>query len=63
MSIIDNDDSNEDDFDQVFIALVKIVSRLNALQPDPHLQATLARAQRIIERSMSPDMLKEININ
>jgi hypothetical protein len=61
MSVDSNDSDDDDDIDQVFIALVKIVSRLNALHPDQHLQSTLARAQRIIARSM-PDALGEISL-
>jgi hypothetical protein len=44
------DDDDDDDAMQVLRALTKIVSRLNAMHPDQHLQATLVRAQRIIER-------------
>jgi hypothetical protein len=58
----ERDDQEDEDVLQVLLALTKIVSRLNAVQPDHHLQATLARAQRIIERSM-PDALKEISFN
>jgi hypothetical protein len=56
------DDDSDDDAMQVLLPLTKIVARMNAMRPDQHLQATLARAQRIIERSM-PDALGDISIN
>jgi hypothetical protein len=61
-NIIQQEDDQDDDMLTVLITLTKIVSRMNVLEPDRYLQATLAQAQCIIERSANADTLKEITV-